>query len=459
MSELVAERPSPGPPRPYEFPRFTRAKLDSGFQIIALNVPNRPLGAAYLVLEAGASNESEEVAGAAALAAQALTEGTENYEGADFTDAAERLGADIRGGADWDSFRAIVRVPMIRMEPALELLAEAVRRPTFPSREVERLKQQRLNHLMQEFADPAGRAGHALDKSIYSAGSPYSRPEGGGFKAVAALERSHIEAFYRKFATPASATLIVAGETEGFPLHKIAEELFGDWRMVEPERPLLRVEEAIENTTVTLVHRPGSVQSQLNIGHLGVPRLSPDYFPIVLMNAALGGLFNSRLNLKLREEKGYTYGAGTHFDYRRGAGPFQANAAVQGAVTADAIADTLEILRKTHDEGLAEQELHDARDWLVGVFPLRFETPEAIAQALSSVVIYGLPDDYYATYRANIEAVTLQNANRAAAERLRPDRVAIVIVGDADQVADPLSNAGFGPVNLIEDPPPGQPPE
>lgn len=459
MAELIAKRPSPGRPRPFEFPRFTRAKLDSGFQIIAINVPNRPLGAAYLILEAGASSESAEVAGAASLAAQALVEGTENYDGADFIDAAERLGADIRASAGWDALTAVARVPMTRMEPALELLAEAVRRPTFPPREVERLKQQRLNQLMQEFANPTQRAFHAFDKAVYSTESAYSRPAGGSYRAVEALDQTKVADFYRTHATPASATLIIAGDIEGFPLQKIVENYFGDWSLPEPLRRQPKVAEAIIETSVTLVNRPGSVQSEVVMGHQGLPRLIPDYHAVSLMIAGLGGLFNSRLNLKLREEKGYTYGASALNDYRRDAGPFRAWAAVQTAVTKDAIADTLEILRRTHDEGLTQQELDDARDFLVGVFPLRFETPESLAAALSQIVIYGLPDDYYDTYRPDMERVSIDDVKKAAAERLRLDKLAIVVVGDASVVGDPLEKAAFGPVTVVEDPPPGEPPE
>lgn len=455
LVELVAKRPAAGPPRPYEFPASSQVRLDSGFRLITINVPGRPLGGAYLLLEAGAAYESPARGGVASLAAKALIEGTERYDAFEFTEAAERLGADLKGEADWDTLRVILRVPVTRLEPALELLAEAARRPIFPGREVERLKQERLNRIMQEYADPAQRANHAFLAATYEAQSPYSRVDEGTFDTVSNLDRDAVESYYRKFATPNSATLVVAGDIEGLPVGKITETLFGDWQAAEPKRQEPKVEERVASTEVTLVNRPGSVQSQIAIGHMGVERLIPDYFPLSLMITALGGLFDSRLNKRLREEKGYTYGANARFEFRRGPGPFRATAAVETKVTAEAIGDTIEILAGAQTEGLTKKELDDARDFLVGVFPLRFETPEAIGASMASRVTYRLPDDFFDTYRSNMETVTLEDANAAAATRLRPDRLAIVVVGDASAVQDSLGSANFGPVTVVDDKPPG----
>lgn len=453
MPQLVAKRPLPGTARPYSFPEFKRTRLANKVEVLAVNVADRPVAAAQLILNAGAENDPIDESGVASLTARALTEGTQRYEGAEFADAAERIGADIRASVDWDSFEASVRVPMTRMEPALELLAEAALRPTFPEREVERLKQERLNELMQEFADPSARAEHAFRGAVYTPDSRYSRPLGGTLDTAGTLDRSKVSSYYARLATPGSATLIVAGDLEGFPLAKTVDSLFAEWGADEPKRTSLTVEEAVKETTVTLVNRPGSVQSHLIIGHVGVPRLTPDYFPLALGITALGGTFNSRLNMKLREEKGYTYGCRGVFAFRRHAGPFQAAAAVQTEVTVDATGDILEVLRVTCRDGLTDQEIEDARDFLVGIFPLRFETPDAIADALSDMVAYGLPDDYFTTYRQSMEAVTSDEVNESLQQRIHPDRLAIVVVGDAEKVADPLEKAGFGRVAVVEDPP------
>jgi len=457
-AKLIARKPQGGSPRTWDFPRFTRTRLDSGLNIIAANAPGRALGAAQLILEAGASNEPDGQGGVAHLAAGALTEGTDHYKGPAFVQAVERLGGDIFAACDWDSFTVNLRAPIDRMEPALELMAEAVRNPTFSGNDVDRLKQQRMSVIMQEYAAPASRAMIAFNRVIYNSASPYSRSEHGEYWSVLQIGKGQVKKYYERFATPGSATLVVAGDLEGFPLVKIAEKLFGRWKGKEPERSQPLVQEAVRHTFVLVVNREEAEQSELNIGHVGVPRSAPDYFPLTVATTALGGMFNSRLNLRLREEKGFTYGAGAGFDYRRQAGPFRANSAVKTEVTVDAIAETIKVLESTREKGITKQELEEVKGFLVGIFPLRFETPQAITSGISSIVTHGLADDYYATFRAKIESVTLDEANQAAAEHLRPDRLAIVAVGDAEVIGDPLRNADFGPVAVIEDPEQGQPP-
>lgn len=459
MTLLAEGVPPPQAPRPYKFPSFGRESLDNGMTLITCSVPGRPIAAAQLLVEAGSSYEESSVGGVASLAGNALTEGTENYSGAEFNEAVEKLGADLDAGAGWDTFRVNLSVPISRLTPALELMVEAVLRPTFLETEFARLRQERLNRIRQAFADPMSRTHRAFHQTIYTNDSLYWRDAAGQFSVVSSLTRDQIEEFYRTFSTPASATLIVVGDLEGFETAKVTEELFGQWKSPEPKRNEPNVNEAITGSSVTLVNRPGSVQSQLFAGHVGLARLHPDYFPVSLMVTSLGGIFHSRLMLKLREEKGYTYGASARFDFRRQAGPFLATSAVQTEVTKDAIEDMLGEIRHVHERGLTEEELKLAKDFLVGVFPLRFETPDAIAGAIGGLVVYGLPDDYYDSYRQSIEAVTLDQANAAGASHLRPDKLAIVLTGDADAVGDSLRNSGLGPVSVVEDPPPGEPPE
>ncbi|MEA2591751.1 MAG: zinc protease, partial [Actinomycetota bacterium] len=276
------------------------------------------------------------------------------------------------------------------------------------------------------------------------------RPSGGSAATVGRLDRDAIEAHYRRYAGPQDATLVVAGDLGGVDVPAIAAHLFGTWQGAAPAPGTPPVAEALESTSVTLVARPGAVQSSIVVGHVGVARLVPDFLPITLMVSILGGLFTSRLNLKLREEKGYTYGARAYFDFRRQAGPFGAGTAVATGVTVEAIDDVLTEIRRLHDEGVTPDELALAQDYLVGIFPLAFETPEAISQAIARMVVYGLPEDYFQTYRPAMQAVTVEEANRAAADHLRPDRIAIVTVGDPALEA-PLKEAGFGPLTVVGD--------
>ena len=200
-----------------------------------------------------------------------------------------------------------------------------------------------------------------------------------------------------------------------------------------------------------VVHRPGSVQTEIRIGHRGLPRRIPDFHAVSVMSAILGGLFNSRLNMKLREEKGYTYGAGAGFDLRRAAGPFAARAAVNTEVTVPAILDTIAELTRMRETSVTPDELAAARDFLVGVFPLRFETAAAVVGALSGLVVHGLPVDELIGYRGRIEAVGIDAIVAAAKAHLDVDHAAIVLVGDVDAFGPALEAEGLGRVVIEPD--------
>ncbi|MEO7803390.1 MAG: pitrilysin family protein [Actinomycetota bacterium] len=457
-STLVAKRPTNGAPKDWDFPGFTRTRLDNGFQVMSAHAPGRYMGTAKLIIEAGASNEEGDQGGVAYLAARALTEGTGRHKGGTFVQAVERLGAVIFASCGYDSFTVELHVPLDRMEPALDLLAEAVLDPEFSGKDIDRLKLERMGGIMQEYSQPTSRAEIAFRKSIYSEDSLYARSPMGDYASVMNLAKGKVRKYYERFATPPASTLVVSGDLDGFPLVKIAEKLFGRWKGKEPERSTGHNADAVKRSFVLLVHREEAEQSQIEIGHVGVPRSNPDFFPLLLMNGALGGTIDSRLSRKLREEKGFTYGVRSGFVQRRQAGPFHVTTAVDTKVTTEAIGEAIEVIRSASADGFTQAELDIVKGFYVGIFPLQFETPDAIADGLGTLVTHRLPDDYWATYRHNVESVTLDQVNEAASKYLRPDHLAIVAVGDADEVKDGLLEANFGPVAVIEDPEAGQPP-
>jgi zinc protease len=452
-SIVVETRPKPGTPRPYDFPPFDRRQLPNGLTVILVEMPGRPLVSASLIALNGAVDEPAADAGATVLAARALSEGTERYDAVELIEATERLGASLHAEAGWDASSASVEVSAARLEPALELLAEMVGRPTFPEREVGRLRDERLNDLLQAKADPRRRADEAFAETLYTPSSPYHRPVGGRRETVERLDPDRLRLAHQRGLDPARLALVVAGDLGGLDLFGIAKGLFGGWSAppgAAAGGPILAAG-AVDRPFIRVVHRPGAVQTEIRIGHPGLPRRIPDYHAVSLMSAILGGLFNSRLNMKLREEKGYTYGAGAGFEMRRAAGPFGARAAVNTEVTVAAVGDFLTELRRIQDEPVSQSELRAARDFLVGVFPLRFETPGPVVSALSGIIVHGLPDDELARYRPGIEAVTVEDVQRAARSHLHLDRAAIVLVGDADRFGSELEAAGYGPVIVERD--------
>ena len=454
MSEIVVStRPTPGDPRRYLFPAFERTRLSNGLTVIAVPVPGRPLVTASLVLRNGAVDEAAAHAGATVLAARALSEGTQRFDAIALVEAAERLGASIHAEAGWDSMSAGVEVPAARLEPALDLLAEMIAEPTFPSFEVERLRDERLNDLLQARADPRRRADEAFVDAIYTADSPYHRPAGGLRETVEPLAADDLRRAWARGMDPARITLVVGGDLGGVDVAGIAERLFAGWRTalgVVGASPIV-AEAALTSRLVRFIHRPGAVQTEIRIGHPGVPRRTPDYPAISVMSTILGGLFNSRLNRNLREDKGYTYGAGAGFDMRRAAGPFVARAAVNTEVTVPAIREMLLELDRLRSERVADDELRAARDFLIGVFPLRFETPGPVVGSIAGLVVHDLPDDELATYRSRIEAVTREDVWAAARERIDLDRAGIVLVGDADAIEGGAPLEEFGPLEVLRD--------
>ena len=450
---VIAERPTPGTPRPYHFPEIQRDHLSNGLAVRSVHLPGRELISASLVFRRGAADEPAGVGGATVLMARALAEGTQRRSAIELVEATERLGASLHAEASWDATSVSLDVPAARLEPALALLAEMTDEPTFPDDEVGRLREERLNDLLQALVDPRRRAEDAFVATIYAPSSPYSRPAGGAEATVERLTPDTLRATLARMLDPAQLTLVVAGDLSSVDVRAVAERTLGGWTA----RPGFEAPGAIDATParheriVRAVHRPGSVQTEIRIGARGLPRRIPDFHALSVMSAILGGLFDSRLNRVLREEKGYTYGAGAGFELRRAAGPFAARAAVHTEATVPAVQDALAELQRMRDEAVTEAEARAARDYLVGVFPLRFETAGAVAGAVAGLVVHDLPDDEVAGYRSRIESVTVDDVLATARRHLDVERMAIVLVGDVDAFLPAVEAAGLGPLEVERD--------
>jgi zinc protease len=453
---VLDRRPSPGEPRSYHFPAFGRTRLDNGLTLLRAHVPGRPMLQAQLVVRGdaggGVTSEPPEQAGVTALVARGLSEGTTERDAVAFVEAAERLGAELGATAGWDSLIVHVEVPRAHLSPALALLAEMSLQPSFPAREVERLRDERLNDLQQVMADARRRAEKAFPEVIFAPGAAYARPPGGVEETVTPIDREVVAARHARLLRPDACTLIVCGDLDGLPLDAIVASSFGAWTSdaTAPEPPELPPDSSSVGRRVVLVDRPGAPQSEIRIGHVGTPRGIDDFHALSVTNALLGGLFNSRLNLLLREERGYSYGVSSGFDMRRAAGPFAVRGAVETDVTAPAIADIMAELARVREAPVEATELAAARDYLVGVFPLRFETSAQVAGALAGLVVHELPDDELDRYRPTIAAVSAADVQAAAVRHIQPERVSIVVVGDAARFEAALDTA-YGDVEIVSD--------
>jgi predicted Zn-dependent peptidase len=441
-------RPTPGPTRDYRFPAFERLTLDNGLAIVVAPVAKLPVVTVMALIDAGAAADPRGQEGVAQLTAHVLAEGTERSEGAELAERFERLGTALDTSADWDSATARVTVTPERLPEALALIAEVIRTPSFSEREVERLKQERLTELLQQQAEPRGLADDMFGRFVYSPSSRYALPDGGIESTVGALDRDAVRDFYRTRYAPTSTTLIIVGDVTRESAQAMVADAFGTWSGPIVPRAVISDAPATRTRMIHIVEKADAPQSELRVGHVGVPRLHPDFFPIVVMNAILGGLFSSRINLNLREEHAYTYGAFSSFDWRREAGPFTVATAVRSDVTDAAVREILLEIERMQATEVSDAELTLATSYLDGVFPIRFESTNAIANAIASVVSYGLPDDYFDRYRATIRAVTAGDVLRAARRYLRLAELQIVTVGDPDVVRAPLESLGVGAVQV-----------
>jgi len=442
--------PSPGALRPFHFPKVERRTLSNGIRLVHAPARELPVVTLSVILDAGAMRDEPSRLGLASLTASLLESGAGGRSAAQIAEEIEGLGVQLDTGAGWDTTQAGVTALASRLGPATAVLADLVRRPQFPLEEVERLRAERLAEILQRRAEPRALATEATARFIYHPESRVSRPLGGTESAVGALTRQDIEAFHAASFSPLSTSVVVVGDIDLDAAVELIETHFGDWAGGAPEHIEPSAAPENEEPQVVVVNRPGAVQSEIRVGHLGVARQTDEYFPIVVMNAILGGMFSSRLNLNLRERHGYTYGASSGFAMRRHSGSFVVSAAVQSEVTIAAVTEMLNELRGIRDAPVSDAELQDARNYFAGVFPLRLQTTDGIAGRLLEVLIYDLPDDHIDKYRDRVLAVSAEQVHQAATRHIRPDNATVVIVGDAESLRQPLEELGVGPVRVIE---------
>jgi predicted Zn-dependent peptidase len=446
-----SQAPPRGALRPFRFPTVHRRSLANGLNVLVAETRNFPVVTVDLVLDAGGMAEPVERTGIAAIVTALLESGAGKMDADEIAERVDGLGLSLDAGVSWDTGQAGFTCLRARLEPAFELLADLVRRPTFPAQEVDRLREERLTTIQQRRGTPSSVADEAQSRWIYAPGIVFGRPLGGMLRTVEGITRDEVAAFHARRYRAAGATLVAAGDVSVDEVVALAERWFGDWEGEGEPVPAHEIRPRLDRTTVVLVDRPGSVQSEIRIGHVGIERTAPDYAAVSVMNAILGGTFTSRLNLNLRERLGYTYGISSSFASRRQPGTFGMSTAVQTEVTAHAVSEMLRDMREIRDQPVTDQELDDARNFLAGVFPLGLQTTDGVAGKLTNIATYGLPDDYYDHYRDGLLAVTAAEVQQAAQRRLWPDRAAVVIAGDAEKIRGELEALDIGPV-VIADP-------
>ncbi|HYK40783.1 MAG TPA: pitrilysin family protein [Thermoanaerobaculia bacterium] len=439
--------PAPGPPPPLRLPPIQRLKLSNGVPVILVERHKVPLVDALVVFRGGASADPQNRPGLANLTASLLERGAGSRSALEISDIADYLGANLSAGAGWDSTTVGINVPSARLEPGLALLSDLVLNPTFPAPEVERVRSELLTEILQWRDDPEQLASVAFSKAVF-AGHPYSRDIQGNAVSVQAVTREEIRRFHAERYVPGSAAIVVTGDAVPATLVPLLEASFGKWKpSTAGAAPSVGQARQIAKRRVILVDKPDAPQSQILIGRVGPARSTPDFFPLVVTNTILGGSFTSRLNHNLRETKGYTYGASSQFDFRLSTGPFVAGAAVQTDKTGPALTEFFKELDAIRSDVPAD-ELARAKNYTARRFPAAFETAGQLAGRVRDQFVYGLPDDYFATYVSRIEAVTPADVQRVARAWIDPAAMVVVIVGDRKKIEAEVRALRLGPVEV-----------
>jgi zinc protease len=445
--------PTAGDPPVATFPSMQRATLSNGLNIILAERQSVPVVYFRLLVDAGFASDQFGTPGSASLALSMLDEGTERRSALEISEELETLGATLGGGSNLDLSTVSLSALSENLDASLDIYADVILNPSFPENEFQRLRQMRLAQIQQEQARPFSIALRTLPRLLYGDGHAYGNPgTGSGFEAsVQAMTRDDLVRFHQTWFKPNNATLIVVGATTLDEVRPKLERLFRNWRSGDvPQKNLAQVEQQA-SSAVYIMDRPGAVQSLIIAGHVAPPTGNPDEIAIEIMNAVLGGEFSARINMNLREDKHWSYGAQTLFWPAEGQRPFFAYAPVQSDKTKESM---FEIHKELSDIQAARrataEELAFAKNTRTLTLPGSWETNVEVAGSITEIVRFGLADDYFETYPVAVRALSLSDINAAADGVLHPDRLVWVVVGDREQIEPGIRELGFGPIYEID---------
>lgn len=447
IAAQAAALPKGGPDPKFSVPPIEKTKLSNGLEVWMVEQRELPIMAMNMVFKTGSSNEPEDRFGVSNMAASLIDDGTKTRSAEDLANQLRQIGVSgINAGSSFDSSFVSIQTLTKNIDNALELFADVIQNPIFPENELESLRARSLVSLRQQRANPNAIGNAVYNKVLYGE-HPYGRDNNEA--SLRAITRADVVRFFESNYRPNNATLIVVGDFNKADLKNKLEKAFASWKPAAVSSRSLPKVEPLSKTSIYLVDRPNAAQSVVSIGHVGLDRMHPDYYPVVVMNTILGGGFTSRINMNLREDKGYTYGARSGFTFRRGAGPFSAGGDVQTAVTKESIQEFMNELNAIRgDRPVTEKELVYNKQSLIRRYPAAFETIGGMSNQLATLVTYGLPDSYFNEYISKVNSVSLADVNRVAKTYLDPSKMAIVIVGDRRVIEPGLKELGYSIILL-----------
>jgi zinc protease len=425
-----ATPPPPAAPRSVKFPAPVERTLPNGLRVVVVERQTTPLAAARLLIKTGGEADPAQLAGLADVTASLLTKGTTTRKAPQIAEQIEALGGSISSGARWDSSQANIDAQASRLAPALEILADVVRRPVFESEEIERLRQQYLDDIRVALGQPGSIARLVAARVVFG-DEPYGHSLSGTLESVARLKREDVVKFHETYYRPDNAVLVIGGDVAAADAFKLAERVFGDWKKpanAMPPAPAMRA--AAAKPRVLVIDKPDAGQAAVLVARLGINRRDQDFFRGLVANSVLSG-YSGRLNQEIRIKRGLSYGAGSSLDVRRDAGPFTATAQTKnesGAQVADLL---LGELSRLANGDLPDAELTPRKAVLIGGFARNLETVGGLVGQVATLALYGLGFDEINNYVNSVQSVTAADVKRFAASRLQSQGASVIVVGNA----------------------------
>jgi len=446
-AEWRKDAPKAGPAGALHLPVPEKFKLSNGLTVLYSERPGLPLVAANLVLHAGSGVNPVDRPGLASMTARMLQQGTTTRSALQIADHAADLGATLNSGAGTDTTGISTRSLSRNFPDALELLADVALHPNFPQAEIERVRSERLTGIVQEKDEPFALAFRVLTAALFGSHHTYGHPDSGNTESIKAISREDLLHFWQQNYFPDDAALVVTGNIKLAALRPLLEKQFGAWKAGRPAAAAMGSPEATDAKLI-LVDRPGAPQTTLVCFSMGLPRSTPDYAPVEVMNTDLGGLFSSRINMNLREAHGYTYGAGSFFNYHRAPGPFIVFSDVRTDVTAAATSEVFNELKRMRDTQMTPAELTLSKDSIARSLPGRFERGTEAAASFAELFTYDLPLNYYSTLPDRINAVTIEQAQAMAQKYILPEKMIVLAVGDRAKIEEDMKKLNLGKLEI-----------
>lgn len=442
--------PAAAPEPEFRVPAFKRWKQRNGMEVILAETGDLPLVDIHLVVKTGGGANPPQAPGLADLTANMLDEGTKTRSAVEIADEVARLGATLATAASWDASSVTLSALTRNLDGALEVWADVILNPAFSEAEFERVRANVLSSLSRRKDSPPAVANVVLSRVLYGEDHPYGWPQTGVEESIRKLTVADVRRFYATHYQPANVAVIAAGAISEKELRAKLDQAFRPWkskrvRLGKVPEPQGLPQGRLKERRIYLVDKAGAPQSSVRVGLVGVRRADPDYFTILLLNQILGGSF-FRLDLNLREQRQWTYGARSSFEMRRAPGPFAAGGEFVAPHTVDAIGEILKEMKQMATTEVTDEELSRAKDSFIKSYPARFATRASTAGLLAELAVYGLPDSFLTQYTKKLAAVTKQAIKRVAAEQLAIDRAAIVVVGD--RATQEKALAQIAPVEL-----------